>query len=131
MQKQNTKSNPKKYGNDGYIKYKDSDGFKDKANKNLKENPKFKITVKSAAEPEVYGYVVRRVMPRGDTERVFGLARGRKEVGFSWIASLKGATWYDTRKDAEDAALLAKQILKVRERLEVVAVRVSDPTEVA
>ena len=117
MQKQNTK----KYGNDGYIKYKEND--------DLKPNPKFKIIVKGAAEPDVYGYVVRRVMPRGDTERVFGLARGRKEVGFSWIASLKGATWYDTRKDAEDAALLAKQILKVRERLEVVAVRVSDPTE--
>ena len=130
MQKQNTKSNPKKYGNDGYDKYKDKDGLKDKMKNDFKPNPKFKIIVKGVAEPEVYGYVVRRVMPRGDTERVFGLARGRKEVGFSWIASLKGATWYDSRKDAEDAALLAKQILKLREELEVVAVRVSDPTEV-
>ncbi len=95
-------------------------------------NNKEKITITveqtaTAATKPCHGYVV----PRNDTERIFGLARSRREVGFTWIASLKGATWYDTRKDAEDAALLAKQILKVRERLEVVAVRVSDPTEVS
>ena len=99
----------------------------------MNNKEKITITVKqtaTAATKPCHGYVVRRVMPRNDTERIFGLARSRREVGFTWIASLKGATWYDTRKDAEDAALLAKQILKVRERLEVVAVRVSDPTEV-
>ena len=56
-------------------------------------NNKEKITITveqtaTAATKPCHGYVVRRVMPRNDTERIFGLARSRREVGFTWIASL-------------------------------------------
>lgn len=54
------------------------------------------------------GYVVCRVMPKGnESARVFALARGFKTAGFSWVASLKHCTWFDSRADAEYAILLA------------------------
>lgn len=57
------------------------------------------------------GYVVCRVMPKGnESARVFALARGFKTAGFSWVASLKHCTWFNSRSEAEYAIQVATPI---------------------
>lgn len=67
-----------------------------------------------------YGYVVCRVMPKGhESARVFALAKGFRRAGFSWVSSLKHCTWFDSRKDAEDAILLSAPSHRFRATLYV------------
>lgn len=54
------------------------------------------IAVTSTAKP--HGYVIERTPKVGnETERVFALCRSGR---LSWVASLKGATWFDEYDDA-------------------------------
>ena len=64
------------------------------------ENSVITITVSPAvgANGKAHGYVVTRTPKVGNaTERVFGLYRNGR---LSWVASLKGATWFDEYDNA-------------------------------
>ena len=88
----------------------------------MEDRNKVTIRISPPTEAEhVCGYLVKRTLNQ-ETRRVYGHAKPRREVGFTWTDLPKFATWYDTRKDAEDAIILAQQILHLKERMTVIKV---------